>query len=86
MDFLYANSVLAVQNEGTYLPQISRKTCINNIIRECRLMSKCLWLYGMSASDKLVTKRMYYIAQFDLGSLNSAIERKYEYILNGPQK
>ncbi len=27
MDFLYANSVFEVQNEGTYLPRISRETC-----------------------------------------------------------
>jgi len=27
MDFLYANSKFAVQNEGTYLPRILRETC-----------------------------------------------------------
>ena len=27
LDFLYANSVFAVQNEGTYLRGIMRKTC-----------------------------------------------------------
>ena len=27
MDFLYANSIFAVQNEGTYLPRITRETC-----------------------------------------------------------
>ena len=27
MDFLYANSIFTVQNEGTYLPRITRETC-----------------------------------------------------------
>ena len=32
LDFLYANSVFKVQNEGTYLPRITRETCTDVFI------------------------------------------------------
>ena len=38
MDFLYANSIFAVQNEGTYLPRITRETCT---------------LFGLQAQDNV---------------------------------
>jgi hypothetical protein len=31
-DFLSANSRLAVQNDGTYLPRITRETCTNKVL------------------------------------------------------
>jgi hypothetical protein len=64
MDFLSANSRFAVQNDGTYLPRITRETCTR--IFGPRKKSQLLQALGDAQSRYIVFHR-FRQAKFDYG-------------------
>jgi hypothetical protein len=57
IDFLSANSRFAVQNDGTYLPRITRETC------SLEFPSKVMYAEGGTKFDKLAFRDNWAILQ-----------------------